>query len=230
MRIEGTYTFPAPIDQVFTALTHPDILSRIIPGCERLVQFGPASDDQPPVYELRLRRGPGTDVYTMTLTLSDAQAPVHLRVELDGHGPDGPVSGHGLVDLVQQEHQTVAASAWEIKSPVLAGMATDRRTAWNDSAEQFAATMRDRVASVVLGAPPSANGVRHLTTPRGRVVVLPRSDRMLTPEQQVLLRRAAMIGGGILAGLATIGSIVAFARWLALNRSSLDSTDNSSDA
>jgi hypothetical protein len=53
---------------------------------------------------------------------------------------------------------------------------------------------------------------------------------MLTPEQQVWLRRAAMIGGGILAGLATIGSIVAFARWLALNRSSLDSTDNSSDA
>ena len=32
MRIEGTYTFAAPIDQVFSALTHPDILSQVIPG------------------------------------------------------------------------------------------------------------------------------------------------------------------------------------------------------
>ncbi len=135
MRIEGTYTFPAPIEQVFSALTHPDILSQVIPGCERLVQLGPAVGDQPPVYEVRLRRGPGAEVYTLTLTLSALQSPSHLRVDLEGRGPDGPFSGHGLVDLVQHDSQTVAASDWEVKSPVLAGLPTERRTAWDDAAE-----------------------------------------------------------------------------------------------
>jgi carbon monoxide dehydrogenase subunit G len=214
MRIEGTYTFPASIEQVVSALTHPDILGQVIPGCERLAQLGPTAEDRPALYELRLRRGPGADVYSVTMMLDTTKAPTHLRADLDGRGPDGPFTGHGLVDLVQQDGHTVVASAWEVKSPVLAGKTGERRTAWNEAAEQFAGTVRDRAIKAMRGAATSAGDVRHLTTPRGRVVVLPRSSGQLPPALQVGLRRAIWIGGGMLVGLAAIGAFVAVARRL----------------
>ncbi len=174
MRIEGTYIFPAPIEDVFSTLTHPDMLGQIIPGCERLVQLGPAVGEQPLIYEIRLRRGPGADVYILMLTLSAVQSPNHLRADLEGHGPDGPFSGHGLLDLVQQDEQTLVASDWEIKSPVLAGLHSERRTAWNGSAEHFAGALRDRATVALRGEAVSPASMRHLTTPRGRVVIMPK--------------------------------------------------------
>ncbi|HKT39869.1 MAG TPA: hypothetical protein VJR48_15950 [Ktedonobacterales bacterium] len=212
MRIEGTYTFPAPIEQVFSALTHPDILGQVIPGCERLVQLGPAIGDRPPTYELRLRRGLGAEVYTLTLVFNALQSPNHLRVDLEGHGPDGPFSGHGLVDLTQHDGQTVAASDWEVKSPVLAGLPGERQTAWSDSAEQFATTLRDRAIVALRGTAPTPASIRNLTTPRGRVVILPKGSMTLEPDQRVLLRRAAWMGGGLLVGLAVIGLVIAVVR------------------
>lgn len=228
MRIEGTYTFPAPIEQVFSALTHPDILSQVIPGCERLVQLGPANDGHPPVYELRLRRGPGAEVYTLTLTLTSVQEPKHLRADLDGRGPDGPFSGHGLVDLVQKDSQTLAATVWEVKAPVLAGLPAERRTTWNETAERFAVTVRDRVTGALREAAHKPDSVRHLKTPRGRVVILPASAARLAPERQRQLRLAAWIGGGLLVGLAAIAMIVGLARRLtrASDALTLDSGDS----
>ncbi|MGE5335019.1 MAG: CoxG family protein [Nitrososphaerota archaeon] len=228
MRIEGTYTFPAPIEQVFSALTHPDVLGEIIPGCERLVQLGPATSDQSPVYEIRLRRGPGADVYTLTLTLSTVQSPAHLRADLDGRGPDGPFSGHGSIDLVQKDGQTVVTSVWEVKSPVLAGLPAGRQSAWNDSAEQFAGAFRDRAASAIRSAATSSASTQHVTTPRGRVVILPRSSELLSPEQRVLVRRALWLGGGLLAGLAAIGVIVGVMRRLS-GAGKSDGLNDSSD-
>jgi carbon monoxide dehydrogenase subunit G len=231
MRIEGTYIFPAPIEDVFSALTHPDMLGQIIPGCERLVQLGPAVGEQPPTYEIRLRRGPGADVYTFVLTLSAVQSPTHLRADLEGHGPDGPFSGHGLLDLVQQDEQTLVASDWELKSPVLAGLHSERRTAWNGSAEQFAGALRNRATNVLRGEALSPASMRHLTTPRGRVVILPKGSTALAPEQRVWLRRAALVGGGLLAGLAAIGVVVAVVRRVTGASDGDDSSEsgNSSD-
>lgn len=229
MRIEGTYTFPAPIEQVYSALTHPDILSQVIPGCERLAQLGPTAEGRPAIYELRLRRGPGADVYSVTMVLNTTQAPAHLRADLDGRGPDGPFRGHGLIDLVQQEGHTVVASDWEVKSPVLAGQMGERRIAWNEAAEQFAGAVRDRAIKAMRGAATSAAEVRHLTTPRGRVVVLPRSNGQLPPALQVGLRRAIWIGGGMLVGLAAIGALVAVARRLSGNAHDASNTAGPGD-
>lgn len=233
MRIEGAYTIPAPIEQVVSAFTHPDLLGQIIPGCERLIQFGPAADGEPSTYEVRLRRGAAADVYTMTLTVSSthtthaAQSPAHLRAELDGRGPDGPFSGTGQVDLAAHDGATLATYTWEVKSPVLAGLPGERETAWNDGASQFASALRDRAISVIRGAASTAalsGGVRHLTTPRGRVVILPRGDGMLASPQA---RRIVWLGGGLLAGLAVGAAIFAIIR--RVRRSGADGVSDSSE-
>jgi carbon monoxide dehydrogenase subunit G len=228
MRIEGAYTFPAPVEQVVSALTHPDLLSQIIPGCERLIQLGPAPDGQPSVYELRLRRGPDADVYTMNLTLSAAQAPRSLTADLDGRGPDGPFSGHGQLDLTQQDGKTLVTSVWDVKSPVLAGMPAERQTAWNGSTEAFAGALRDRAASVLRGGGVAtsalSHGMRHLTTPRGRVVILPQRNELLSSPQA---RRVLWLGGGLLAGLAAAAAALAILRRLTRANESLDTVDRS---
>ncbi|HEU5348981.1 MAG TPA: hypothetical protein VFU63_10265 [Ktedonobacterales bacterium] len=228
MRIEGTYTFPAPIEQVFSTLTHPDMLSQVIPGCERLVQFGPATGDQPLVYEIRLRRGPGPDVYTMALTLNTAQSPAHLRATLDGRGPDGPFSGHGQIDLAQKDGHTQVAAAWEVVSPVLAGLPAGRRSAWNDSAEQFIGALRERATSVIRSMLILSNGAHHVKTPRGRVVILPRDSGLASPERRALVRRAVWLGSGLVAGLAVIWVIVAVVRRLS-GAGGVDDFSDSSD-
>ena len=62
MRIEGTHTFSAPIARVFAILTDPDTLQQVIPGCERLIQFGPPDADGAVALEARVRFGPGSSV------------------------------------------------------------------------------------------------------------------------------------------------------------------------
>ena len=56
MRVEGTYTFPGAIGQVFAALINPDALARAIPGCERFIQLGPTTSQEETAYEARLRQ------------------------------------------------------------------------------------------------------------------------------------------------------------------------------
>lgn len=113
---------------------------------------------------------------------------------------------------MQQDEQTLVASDWEIKSPVLAGLHSERRTAWNGSAEHFAGALRDRATVALRGEILSPASMRHLTTPRGRVVIMSQGGTALAAEQRVWLRRAALVGGGLLAGLAAIGLVIAVAR------------------
>ena len=80
------------------------------------------------------------------------------------------------------------------------------------SAEQFAGALRDRATNALRGEALSSAGMRHLTTPRGRVVILPKDGMALAPEQRLWLRRAALVGGGLLAGLAAIGLVIAVVR------------------
>jgi carbon monoxide dehydrogenase subunit G len=40
MKLEGTYTFAAPRDVVWGALMDPEILARVMPGCDKLEQVG----------------------------------------------------------------------------------------------------------------------------------------------------------------------------------------------
>lgn len=116
MRIEGTYTFPGPIEGVFAALLNPDLLQRALPGCERIGQLGPAAADGAASFELRLRPEPAGGVYTVRTTGIVARRPAHLRVELRGRGPETPLIGTGRIDLVAQETHTVGAYVFDVQT------------------------------------------------------------------------------------------------------------------
>jgi carbon monoxide dehydrogenase subunit G len=214
MRIEGTHTFPAPIDSVFAILTDPDRLQHAIPGCERLIQLGPPEADGATALEARLRTGPGANVYALHMNLGSVRRPAHLRLEVAGRGPQGAICARGRIDLVAQEQQTVGAYVWDIEGDPTG----ERRTLGEDAGRRFARAVCQHIAEQLRVEQGSPNG-RHAVegtvarTPHGQIVILPRASVALLPEQPVL-RRVAWMTAGLAVGLAAIGLAIQLVRRL----------------
>lgn len=95
MKLEGTHTFDAPADRVWPMLLDPDVLAKVMPGCERLEQVAENS------YEgvLQVRVGPVQGKFDGRIELNNINAPESYEMSLDGRGPAGFVQGSGSVRL-----------------------------------------------------------------------------------------------------------------------------------
>lgn len=103
MKLEGTYTFDAPREAVWEALLDPEVLSKIMPGCERLERTGQNQ------YEgaLKVKVGPVQGEFKGVVKLADLDAPKSYGVQVDGKGPTGFVNGAGQVQLEEQGTATL---------------------------------------------------------------------------------------------------------------------------
>jgi hypothetical protein len=103
MKIEGSYTFHAPREQVWKVLMDTDSLARAMPGCEGLKPIG---DNE---YEavLNVRVGPVTGSYTGTIKLDDLRPPEHYRMKVSGQGNAGFMTGEGTLDLEEMDGDTL---------------------------------------------------------------------------------------------------------------------------
>lgn len=199
MRIEGTYTFPAPVEQVYAALSNPDVLGAVLPGCERLIQLGPADHGQLPTYETRWRPGSGPGVYTASVRVSGAERPACLRFVLRGRGPRGPVTGHGVIDLTRQGERTAGAYHWEVEAR---GLTPDEERALSNGAgHSFIREACERLARAASGELVQPGLPAH--TMRGRIAVV----RSLEGHRLTLapaVRRATWMGAGVALGLGIL--------------------------
>ena len=103
MKLEGKYTFDAPQDVVWDSLLDPDVLARVLPGCEKLEQI----DENVFQGTMKIRVGPVQGKFQGKVTLTDINAPTQYRIIIDGRGAPGFVKGEGLVDLEAQNGATV---------------------------------------------------------------------------------------------------------------------------
>lgn len=227
MRIEGTYTLPATIDRVFMELQNPDLLQRTIPGCERLIQLGPATAEGDVAFEIRVKSENAGPV-TLTVKSIRLRRPDHLQLELHGSATGGPVEGRALVDLVEQGNHTVGAYVLELTAPGLnQGAFQSVISGLCESLADYLyheGLQRDQAESLLPAEPgkqPALLQMESATvryqTPSGQIV--PLADRWSTsyqrPGQATLWRQRAMwMGTGILLGLSvfTIGAVLV--RWL----------------
>ena len=86
MEITGSQTFRAPVERISSLLLNPDLLASAIPGCERLIQFGPPDAEGATHLEGRIRSGKSTTTRIVQITLrSDAGA---IKADLGWHEPD----------------------------------------------------------------------------------------------------------------------------------------------
>ena len=227
MRIEGTYTFPATIERVFVALMDPDVLERALPGCERMLQFGPVAADGAASFEARLRPAPGASVYTVRIDGIVARRPTHLRLELRGRGPRGPVTGSGLIDLVAQDEFTVGAYVFTLEAE---GVPAEGAREAQAAGQRFARSVCERLATAIWPPEDSerreeaqlapGRGARRgglvARTARGRIVALPPAPSVspLSANAGAWMERVGWMATGMVLGMAALGLLVGLSRLL----------------
>jgi carbon monoxide dehydrogenase subunit G len=103
LKITGSYTIDAPRDQVWSALNDMEVLARIVPGCERLVQTG--ENEYEGAVKIGIQSIKGS--YSGKIRLEDIQPPHHYKLVASGRSSNGVVDGSGTVDLVEQDGKTI---------------------------------------------------------------------------------------------------------------------------
>jgi carbon monoxide dehydrogenase subunit G len=96
LKLAGTVAMPAPPDEVWSLLTDPSRLSRLLPGCERL------DPDGPDRYKAAVKFGIAaiSGKYAGTLEFAEKKPPRSLVLKMDGKGLPGFVKGEGRIELV----------------------------------------------------------------------------------------------------------------------------------
>jgi carbon monoxide dehydrogenase subunit G len=215
MRVEGTYIFPGATSHVFATLTNPDALARAIPGCERFIQFGPASDDGQTAYEARLRLGQSRQTYSTTVRVAATREPDYIRFELRGFGPSGVFSGEGSLDLVAQGGHTLVAYRLTLSGPDLHEAADAISPAGSQMARAACAHLAGDLHS-------QADESDEAYAASAMAADARRLDLAALSGQPAWSERAIWMGAGLALGLGAIALTVAVARRL----SGLDGSGN----
>ena len=111
MKMHGTYTLSAPIDQVWVFLMDPEAIAKVMPGCEQLEEIGP--DTYRATLKLGIAAVKGT--YAGSVQLLDKTPPTSYRMLIDGSGTPGFVKGEAAVALTGQDEQTVLTYTADIQ-------------------------------------------------------------------------------------------------------------------
>jgi carbon monoxide dehydrogenase subunit G len=106
MKVSGTATLHAPVDEVYAALNDPAVLVRTIPGCERLERV--AED----AYKLTVTAGVASvrGTYAGDVRIADQRPPNAFVLSASGAGAPGTVSADVRVRLAPGDDGTTTLS------------------------------------------------------------------------------------------------------------------------
>jgi hypothetical protein len=106
MRVSGSATLHAPVDQVYAALNDPAVLVRTIPGCERLERAGEDA------YKLTVTAGVASvrGTYAGDVRIADQQPPQAFMLKASGAGAPGTVAADVQVRLEPGDDGTTVLS------------------------------------------------------------------------------------------------------------------------
>jgi hypothetical protein len=109
MKVEGTYTLPAPRQRVWDMLIDPAVLAKTTPGVKKLEPLG---DDR---YKatIEVGVGPVRGTYDGQVSITDKQAPERMRLTVEGGGRPGTLKATGELRLEEQAGSTLVAYTGE---------------------------------------------------------------------------------------------------------------------
>jgi len=102
MKLSSTYTLAAPREKVFARITDPEVLQRVIDGCEKMVKTGEDSYDA----HLKIGLGGIKGTYVGKVQLKDKNPPESYTLVIEGRGGPGFVKGTARVQLSDKDGQT----------------------------------------------------------------------------------------------------------------------------
>jgi carbon monoxide dehydrogenase subunit G len=98
MQLSGEYVSKVAPEQVYAFMLDPDVLKDALPGCERLEPIGEDA------YEATMTIGIGMikGKYNGKVAIVDKNEPTSFRMQIQGKGPQGEMTGDGLIELAPQ--------------------------------------------------------------------------------------------------------------------------------
>lgn len=105
MKVEGTYTLPAPRQRVWEMLNDPAVLARTTPGVKTLEPLG---DDR---YKatIEVGVGPVKGTYDGQVSITDKQPPERMTLRIEGGGRPGTIKATGELRFEEQDGKTLVA-------------------------------------------------------------------------------------------------------------------------
>jgi hypothetical protein len=102
IELEDTVLFEAPRELLWEMILDPDVLARIVPGCDQLMVV----NENEYQGQMRIKLGPMDGVFRGTVALSNLQPPQSFHLIINGRGPSGIINGEGDVSLADVENGT----------------------------------------------------------------------------------------------------------------------------
>ena len=102
MQLTGEHTFDAPRQVVWEFLLDPAVLQACLPGAETLTEVGP--DEYTATMKVGIAMIKGT--FSGRVKITDKVEPESYKMEVEGSGPQGQVSGVGTLELVETGGKT----------------------------------------------------------------------------------------------------------------------------
>ena len=102
MKIFGTYLLPLPQERAYAAMQDPEVLARVIPGCESLEKIGPDE------YRMKMKMALASlsGAFEGKVRITEQTPPESFRLVVEGTGRIGFVKGDGLLKLRAMEAGT----------------------------------------------------------------------------------------------------------------------------
>jgi uncharacterized protein len=105
MKLSGDYTFQAPPETIYRLMQDPDTLMTCLPGCEALDLIGENEYTATMTIGVAMIKGK----YNGRVKISDQVEPTSFRMLIEGKGPQGQVSGEGLIEIAGTPNGTVVS-------------------------------------------------------------------------------------------------------------------------
>lgn len=114
MKLSGSHPLPYPRQVVWLALMDPEVLSRTLPGCERLEATG----DGAFAGTLTVQVGPVRGQFDGTLEMTERVEPERYHMRLAGQGASGFLTGEGEVRLEEAEGGAATVLHYDLEAQV----------------------------------------------------------------------------------------------------------------
>jgi len=103
VELTGEYEFPVSPEVLWDAFQDPDLLARVLPGCQKMEKVG----DNEFKGNIKLSVGPVQGAFQGTVIYSELQPPESLSLVVNARGPSGIVNGEGALTLTATETGTL---------------------------------------------------------------------------------------------------------------------------
>lgn len=102
VKLEGSYSFDAPPERVWTLLLSPEALKSCVPGCEKLEPIG---DD---AYTATMKVGVASikGTYNGKIRITEKNEPTSYTLNVEGSGGPGFVRGEARISLAADGEKT----------------------------------------------------------------------------------------------------------------------------